>query len=109
MRDRNSTPAGMPPAFRQCKGRAMRETPEPQQPEISAFLVSRRSAAIFVVSAASLFLEMMLIRWVTTEFRLFAYLQNTVLVVCLLGLGMGFFTSHRPFSPRNVLVPLLIL
>jgi spermidine synthase len=99
----------MPPAFRPCKGCAMNSTSLPQQPAISACLASHRSAAIFVVSAASLFLEVMLIRWVTTEFRIFAYLQNTVLVVCLLGLGMGFFASRRPFSVRKALVPLLIL
>lgn len=30
----------------------------------------------------------MLIRWIGTEVRIFAYLQNAVLVVCSLGLGL---------------------
>jgi SAM-dependent methyltransferase len=49
----------------------------------------------------------MLIRWIGTEVRIFAYLQNTVLVVCFLGLGMGCFTSHKPVAVRNILIPLL--
>lgn len=36
-----------------------------------------------------LFFELLLIRWVSTEVNIFAYLQNSVLVVCFLGLGMG--------------------
>src|SRR5262249_6228514 len=52
---------------------------------------------------------MMLIRWVSTEVRIFAYLQNTVLVVCFLGLGMGCFTCRQPVSARSMLVPLVVL
>jgi len=36
-----------------------------------------------------LFLEVMFIRWLGTEVRIFAYLQNTVLIVCFIGLGLG--------------------
>jgi hypothetical protein len=45
--------------------------------------------ALLLISAAGLFLELLLIRWIGTEVRIFAYLQNTVLVVCFLGLGMA--------------------
>lgn len=66
--------------------------------------------AIFLISVIGLFLELLLIRWVTTEIRIFAYLQNTVLVVCFLGLGMGCWDSRRrPFVLRELLVPLAIL
>ena len=51
---------------------------------------------IFWISVLSLFLELLLIRWIGTEVRIFAYLQNTVLVVCFLGLGIGCFTSRGP-------------
>ena len=54
------------------------------------------SWAIFLVSVLGLFLEMLLIRWVGTEIRIFAYLQNTVLVVCFLGLACGCFTCRQP-------------
>ena len=65
--------------------------------------------ALFLVSVLGLFLELMLIRWISTEVRIFAYLQNTVLVVCFLGLGMGCFTCRKPIAIRQLLIPLLIL
>ena len=65
---------------------------------------------LFLVSVLTLFLEMLLIRWISTEIRIFAYLQNTVLVVCFLGLGMGCFTCRKPIHIRqDLLVPLLFL
>jgi spermidine synthase len=69
----------------------------------------QRAWAIFFVSVLGLFLEMMLIRWISTEIRIFAYLQNAVLVVCVLGLGVGCLTSRGPFSVRRILFPLLVL
>ena len=54
-----------------------------------------------LVSVLALFLEMLLIRWIGTEIRIFAYLQNTVLVVCFLGLGMGCFTCRRSIALRG--------
>lgn len=66
--------------------------------------------ALFLISVLGLFLELLLIRWVSTEIRIFAYLQNTILVVCFLGLGMGCWDSaRRPFVLRDVLLPLAIL
>src|SRR5262245_47426132 len=64
---------------------------------------------IFLISVLGLFLELMLIRWIGTEVRIFAYLQNTVLIVCFLGLGMGCFTSQKPVSVRGILLPLLAI
>ena len=69
-----------------------------------------RIPAIFLVSVLALFLEMVMIRWIGTEVRIFAYLQNTILVVCFLGLGVGCFTSRQPVQlRRNLLMPLLVL
>ena len=70
---------------------------------------SNRTWGIFLISVLGLFLEMLLIRWIGTEIRIFAYLQNTVLVVCFLGLGLGCFTSRKPIIMRNMLLPLGIL
>ncbi len=67
------------------------------------------TTAIFLISVLGLFLELLLIRWIGTEIRIFAYLQNTVLVVCFLGLGMGCFTSRKPILLHRTLVPLLVL
>jgi Spermine/spermidine synthase domain len=69
----------------------------------------RSTWALFTLSVLGLFLELMLIRWIGTEVRIFAYLQNTVLVVCFLGLGMGCWTCREPVSIRGALFPLLAL
>jgi len=68
---------------------------------------SNRTLSIFLVSALGLFLEMLFIRWIGTEIRIFAYLQNTILVTCFLGLGIGCFTSRQPINIRGTLLPLL--
>jgi spermine/spermidine synthase len=70
---------------------------------------SNRTLAIFLISVLALFLEMLLIRWIGTEIRIFAYLQNTILVVSFLGLGLGCFTCRQPAALRQTLVPLTVL
>ena len=62
-----------------------------------------------LVSVLTLYLELLLIRWISTEVTLFAYLQNIVLVVCFLGMGVGFFSSKRPILWGRSIVSLLLL
>ena len=38
----------------------------------------------------------MLIRWIGTEFRVFAFLGNLILVVCFFGTGLGCYLAIRP-------------
>lgn len=71
--------------------------------------VHRLEWSLFWVSVLGLFLELMMIRWISTEIRIFAYLQNTVLVVCFLGLGMGCLTSRQPFHLASTLWSVAIL
>jgi hypothetical protein len=61
---------------------------------------------LFLVSVAGLFLELMLIRWIGSELPIFGFLQNAVLVVCFLGMGMGCWTCRQPFALRDILLPL---
>ena len=70
---------------------------------------SNPTFAILLISILGLFLEMMFIRWIGTEVRIFAYLQNTILVTCFLGLGIGCFTSRQSIDLRDLLLPLFIL
>jgi len=63
---------------------------------------------LFLISILGLFLETLFIRWVGTEIRIFAYLQNTILVVCFLGIGLGALTSSRPIQLKHTLLPLAI-
>jgi hypothetical protein len=60
--------------------------------------LGRRDVELFVVSALILYLELVLIRWVGTEVRVFAYLGNIILVVCFFGAGLGCYWADRPVS-----------
>jgi len=40
-----------------------------------------------LISGLSLFLELLMIRWITSEIAVFAYFKNFVLVACFLDLG----------------------
>lgn len=44
---------------------------------------------LFVISAIALYTEVVLIRWMSAEIRMFAYLKNFTLFACFLGLGLG--------------------
>ena len=50
------------------------------------------------VSFLSLFLELLLIRWLSIEIRIFAYFRNLILVSCFMGLGIGFSLSRFKIS-----------
>lgn len=52
---------------------------------------------------------MLLIRWLGTELRILAYVQNTILVVCFLGLGVGCGRTERNVSPHEIWLPLTLL
>jgi spermidine synthase len=71
--------------------------------------ISNLSWGIFLISVLGLFLELLLIRWIGTEIRIFAYLQNTILVVCFLGLGLGMFTASKPIELRQSLIPMTFM
>ncbi|TWT35513.1 Spermidine synthase [Posidoniimonas corsicana] len=83
----------------------------PSRPAEPSSLVGpvNRNLGIFLVSVLGLFLEMLLIRWIGTEIRIFAYLQNTILIVCFLGLGLGCFTCRQEIKIQRTLIPLLCL
>src|SRR6266853_1655431 len=62
----------------------------PERPATGNVLVQ-----LFVVSFATLYIEMMLIRWIGTEVRIFAFFQNLALIACFLGFGLGCYWSKR--------------
>ncbi len=59
---------------------------------------------LFAISMASLFLEILIIRWISTEIRIFAYFKNLTLIACFLGLGYGYATSSRYKSMWGTLI-----
>ncbi|HEV2386243.1 MAG TPA: hypothetical protein VGS20_03210, partial [Candidatus Acidoferrales bacterium] len=50
---------------------------------------------LFLVSFASLYIEVMLIRWMGTEVGVFAYFQNLTLIACFLGFGLGCYKAGQ--------------
>lgn len=44
---------------------------------------------LFLVSLLGLYFEMLMIRWLSSEIRIFAYYKNFVLIACFLGFGLG--------------------
>jgi len=62
-----------------------------------------------VASAAGLFLELLVIRWISSEIQVFAYFKNFVLIACFLGFGLGCCLCNRRIRLLAQLLPWLIL
>jgi spermidine synthase len=54
-----------------------------------------QNSKLFLISFIMLFLEILLIRWISTEVRIFAYVGNLVLLACFLGIGVGCYFSRK--------------
>jgi hypothetical protein len=64
---------------------------------------------LILISILSLFVEMLMIRWVSSEIRIFAYFKNFVLVACFLGFGLGCYLCRRRIQLVAMISPLLLL
>ena len=64
---------------------------------------------LILISLLSLFVEMLMIRWVSSEIRIFAYFKNFVLVACFLGFGLGCYLCRRRVQLIAMTAPLLLL
>ncbi len=71
---------------------------------MNGFTASR--SRLFVISAMALYTEVVLIRWMSAEIRMFAYLKNFTLFACFLGLGLGMMSRRRGRSEK--LLPILM-
>jgi spermidine synthase len=60
-----------------------------------------------LVSVLTLFLELLMIRWVSSEVRIFAYFKNFVLVACFLGFGVGCYLCRRGANLMAFVTPLI--
>jgi hypothetical protein len=65
--------------------------------------------SLLLVSFLGLFMEMLLIRWVSSEIRIFAYFKNFVLIFCFLGFGLGSTLCRRKVNLLATLLPLLVV
>lgn len=64
---------------------------------------------LILISSLSLFVEMLMIRWVSSEIRIFAYFKNLVLVACFLGFGLGCYVCRRRVQLTAMIAALLVL
>ncbi len=62
-----------------------------------------------LVSVFELFLELLMVRWASSEISVFAYFKNFVLIACFLGFGWGCYLSRRPVNLAVMMVPLVAL
>jgi spermidine synthase len=60
------------------------------------------SFKILLISILILFHELFFIRWISTEIRIFAYINNLVLLACFIGLGIGASLDKKIFG--NILI-----
>src|SRR5438309_2026377 len=65
-----------------------------------------RLRLLAVVSFASLFFELLVVRWISVEVRVFAYFKNLALIACFLGFGLGVYTARR--RAQMLFVPILL-
>ena len=54
-----------------------------------------RYGEVFVASFLSLYFEMLIVRWLAAEVRLFSYFKNLTMMAAFMGLGIGFAVSKR--------------
>jgi hypothetical protein len=84
----------------------MQDNPEEKSPVAFVF---PPGVGLFFASFISLFLELLLIRWVPSIIRVIAYYGNLMLLSSFLGLGCGVLISHRLSALRRWFPAALVL
>ncbi len=55
----------------------------------------KKELELFLLSAVSLYLELLVIRWMSADFRAFTVFKTFPLVTCFIGLGLGYALADR--------------
>lgn len=58
-------------------------------------MTSNNWSKLFLISFAALFFEVLVIRWLSTEIRIFGYFKNLILMGAFVGLGLGCASAGR--------------
>lgn len=66
-------------------------------------ILSGRAFKLFLSTCLALYLELVFIRWVSSEVRIFAFLKNVPLVMAFLGLSLGIMLEKKKISIKPVL------
>jgi len=61
---------------------------------------------LFLLSVFLLYFEILLIRWISTEIRIFAYFKNLTLIACFFGIGLGCLITLRRHVAVFITFPL---
>jgi predicted RNA methylase len=68
------------------------------RPETS---LARNTLMLFLASFLALYFELVVIRYLSTEIRVFAYLKNLALVASFFGIGLGMILGESPKTMRR--------
>src|SRR4030042_2912894 len=81
---------------------------------IAEMSIKKNSWELLLISSIALFLELAIIRWLSSEVRIFAYFKNLPLMAAFLGFGVGFFLHKKsdkifPWFPRLACLLIFII
>ncbi len=76
---------------------------EPERQVVSGVKVSspQNVLMLFLASFLALYFELVVIRYLSTEIRVFAYLKNLALVASFFGIGLGMILGNSPKTMRR--------
>jgi hypothetical protein len=69
---------------------------------------TRQAISLLIASFLSLYFEMLVVRWLGAEIRVFSYFKNLIILAAFLGLGIGFATSKREKTYWDWFIPLFL-
>ena len=69
----------------------------------------RQYVELFIASFIGLYFEMLVVRWLAAEVRLFSYFKNLTMMAAFMGLGVGFALAGHRRNYWRWFVPLLLL
>lgn len=64
---------------------------------------------LFIASFIGLYFEMLIVRWLASEVRLFSYFKNITMMAAFLGLGIGFALAKNRRDLIRFFIPFLLL
>src|SRR5437870_7544788 len=62
---------------------------------------TRTTVKLFIASFLALYFELVVIRYLSTEIRVFAYLKNLALIASFFGIGLGMILGKPPLRLRR--------
>ena len=69
----------------------------------------RQYAELLLASFVGLYFEMLIVRWLAAEVRLFSYFKNLTMMAAFMGLGVGFALARRRRDFWRWFIPLMLL